>query len=60
MKHSMQRHLTNKATEAFKFCFTVALLCFFIDKAPNEASQVVNIAAAFVLGSAGAKSNWKI
>ncbi|OGE87854.1 MAG: hypothetical protein A3J07_04045 [Candidatus Doudnabacteria bacterium RIFCSPLOWO2_02_FULL_49_13] len=45
-----QKYRIDKIIELAKFCFSLGLLCFLVIKAPNEATQVVGTAGAFILG----------
>lgn len=51
-----KKHRINKTTELLKYCFTLVILCFFMIKAPNQASQVVSTVGAFVLGGSKIRS----
>ncbi len=51
-----RKHRLNKAIELLKYCFTLVTLCFFMIKAPNQASQVVSTVGAFILGGSKIRS----
>lgn len=53
-----KKYKLNKISELIKFCFSLALICFLIIKAPNQATQVVGTAGAFILG--GSKFRGKL
>lgn len=55
MKGRQVKYLIDKGAELIKFCFTVALICFLLIKAPSQAAQVVSVAGAFLLGASNAK-----
>lgn len=53
-----KKHRLNKIIELLKYCFTLGLLCILVIKSPNQATQLVTAAGAFILG--GAKLGTKI
>lgn len=51
-----QRYLISKVTELVKFALTLGLICFLVTKAPDQISQIIGIAGAFVLGGSKIKT----
>jgi len=43
-------HVVDKSAELLKFCIALGLICFLTTKAPDQIQQVINLAAAFILG----------
>ncbi len=50
MNNDFRKYLTNKLVGLVKFCAIVGVLCLIVIKAPEQAGQIVGLAAAFVLG----------
>ena len=45
-----RNHLVDKSLELLKFSLTIALMGFFILKAPAESEKIITLATGFILG----------
>ncbi len=50
------KNFLDKFSEVFKFCFGLTLLSILVIKVPNEAAQLLNVVAGFVLGGTKLRS----
>ena len=45
-----QKYIVSKIAEVLKFVATLGFIAFLISKTPDQAAQIVSMAAAFIVG----------